>query len=103
MFAIVGLFFLVWRSGKQSNGLICRIGAWMRTHRIAAAICVFLLLALNTAIALGAEVLTVKSMSMPIYGVLMEWRRSAALLPILFWPFVLAWLLQRITRKTIIR
>jgi hypothetical protein len=38
---------------------------------------------------------------MSTFGKLMQWRQYAALMPILFWPFVLAWLLERITRKTI--
>jgi hypothetical protein len=101
VFTLVGLFLLVWRSGQQSNGLIWRIDGWMRTHRIAAAVSVFLLLALGYASSLAGNVIVAKTVPRSIFGVLMVWRSLAALTPILFWPFVLAWLLRRITRKTI--
>ena len=101
IFALVGLFLLVWRSGQQSNGLIWRIGGWMRTHRIAAAISMFLLLAFSFASIYAGHILTAKAVPMSTYGALMHWRQYAQLVPILSWPFVLAWLLQRITRKAI--
>jgi hypothetical protein len=101
IFALVGLFLLVWRSGQQSNGLICRINGWMRTHRIAAAISMFLLLAFSFASIYAGHILTAKAVPMSTYGALLHWRQYAQLVPILSWPFVLAWLLQRITRKAI--
>ena len=103
VFILVGLFLLVWRSGQQSNGLISRIGGWMRTHRVAAAISLFLLLAFSYASPSAGILLTAKAVPRSTFGALMQWRQCAVLLPILFWPFALAWLLERITRKAITR
>jgi hypothetical protein len=103
VFTLVGLFLLVWRSGQQTNGLIWRIGGWMRTHRIAAAVSMFLLLAFSYASPLAGHILTAKAVPMSTYGALMHWRQYAQLVPILSWPFVLAWLLERVMRKTITR
>ena len=103
VFTFVGLFFLVWRLGQQSKDPVWRIGGWMRTHRLAAAISLFLLLAFSYAGPLAGHILTAKAVPRSTFASLLQWRSFAVLLPILFWPFVFAWLLQRITRKAIAR
>ena len=63
----------------------------------------FLLLSFSYASNFAGNILTAKTVPWSTLGALFQWRQYASLFPILFLPFALAWLLERITRKAISR
>jgi len=101
--AFIGLLLLVWRSGRRSNGIVWQIGSWMKTHPIAAAIRVFLFMALSSVIAWGVNVFMHWNMPASPFGKIMLWHLWVPCLSAFFWPFVLAWLLVRTARKPVIQ
>ncbi len=101
--ALIGLVLLAWRSARRNNGVVWQIGGWMKAHPIAAAISVFLFIALNQMGNAGANALMHRTMPISTYTALMLWRLPISLLAAFFWPVVLAWLLVRTARKPAIQ
>ena len=102
-FVLVGLFALVWQSGRQNNERIGRIGCWARSHPISASVIFLLIWGLNLAVQFGITQLMLKVMLkvMPMerFGLLMHWLNYANLFSILALPLLLVWLLTRTTRR----
>jgi hypothetical protein len=101
--ALIGLVLLAWRSARRNNGVVWRMGGWMKAHPIAAAISVFLFVALNYISNGGAIMLMRKTMPSSTFIALLWWQMPIGLLAACFWPIALAWLLVRTARKPVIQ
>lgn len=92
---LAGFLLFLWQSGRSTNGLVWRAGRWLKTRPRTAVAIAFVLPALASCSVAGAQVLTVKLMSIQTYSSLLLWRWPAGIAVGILWPIVLAWLLTR--------
>jgi hypothetical protein len=93
--ASAGMLLLVWRSGRQRNGVVSCVVHWMKCHPVTAAVGMFLIGPIDSALAF----LTIRFLPMPIYNVVVPWRSLAAVLPAIIFPVAFGWLLVRTRPK----
>jgi hypothetical protein len=96
--AIAGMLLLVWRSGRQRNGVVACVVDWMKCHPVAAAVGMFLIGPIDSALAF----LTIRFLPMPIYNVVVPWRALAVAVPTIVYPVAFGWLLVRTRPKAAI-
>jgi hypothetical protein len=93
--ALCALFLILWRLGSRGSGVAWRVAAWMKDHPAAGAAGVALFLVITQFSSMLTASLTARFMPLSTYGAVLQWRAFSALLPVLFWPVVLGWLLKR--------
>jgi hypothetical protein len=93
--ALCALFVILWRAGSRGNGIPPRFAVWMNDHPVAGASGVALFLACTQFGSMLTANLSIRFMPLSTYGAVLQWRALSALLPVLFWPVVLGWLLKR--------
>jgi hypothetical protein len=99
----IGLLHWLWRSGRQSNGTVCHIGGWIKTHPIAAAISAFLIIEFISASVFGISFLMAHSLRVVALSEFYRWNLAKTLLQGFFWPVFLAWLLVRTRRTSVVQ
>ena len=93
--ALCALLAMVWRSGRQGKGVAWSVAAWFKAHPVAGATGVALFFALSAVSSTLTGLLAGRLMPGSAYATALQWRWFSVVLPVLFWPVVLGWLLKR--------
>jgi hypothetical protein len=86
---------LLWRSGRNENGLVWRAARFVKARPKTTVLMVMLLPLVAQALSAGVHMLSAKVMSPSVYRDVMVWNLTSALLPTLFLPLAFSWLLFR--------
>ena len=93
--ASLAVLVALWRSGQRGSGPAWRFAAWMKAHPVAGAVGVGVFFAFNTVSSWVMSSLAFNTMPMSTYALTLQWRFFSVVMPVVFWPAVLAWLLKR--------
>jgi hypothetical protein len=94
-----GMLLLVWRSGRQRNGVVSCVVDWMKCHPVTAAVGMFLIVPINSAMTF----LMFRFLPLPIFTSAATWRSLDAILrTMIIFPVALGWLLVRTRPKAAI-
>lgn len=81
--SFIGVFLLVWRSGKRDTGVVWKVARWARKHPVGAALAVVLSVLLS-----GAHVLLYRTLPASTIGEIGWWRTVGGIPLAFFWPGV---------------
>lgn len=87
--------FWFWQSGRHREGLVWRTGRRLKVTPGRTALIAFLAAFCFSAISVGANALSVRSIPLQTYSSLVMWQWPSALILLLIMPLTLAWLLAR--------
>lgn len=93
------LLLLLWRWGNRPNAAPARVGRWMRSNPVAAAISAVVLLAVLQGMGFGVTILTLRNLPPEQYVLATQWRFSFGIPALLITPVLLGWLLHRTRRQ----
>lgn len=96
--SFIGVFLLVWRSGKRDTGVVWKVTRWARNHPVGASLAVFLSVLLP-----AANVFLYRTLPASTIGEVAWWRAVGGIPLAFFWPGVLAWLLVYTARKPLLQ
>ena len=91
----------LWRSGRRGRGVAWRLAGWVKTHPVGSAIGVALFFGFNAVSRTLIAILANTVMPVDSWESVLRWRWFTLVLPVLFWPAVLAWILRRRARTPI--
>jgi hypothetical protein len=94
-------FAALWRSGQRGRGVAWQVAAWIKAHPVGSAIGVALFFGFNALSRTLIAILANTVMPVDSWESILRWRGFTLVLPVLFWPAVLGWLLRRRARTFI--
>ena len=95
LLALCALVLMLWRSGRRGTGVAWRAAAWVKSHPVAGATGVALFFAFHSVSSMLTNSLAARVTPIATYAMALQWRWFSVVLPVLFWPIVLGWLLKR--------
>lgn len=98
--ALLVLFF--WQSGRHREGLVWRLGPWLKAAPKTTALIAFLGTFVASAIASGAQALSAKVIPLQTYSSFVLWSWPSRVVLVLAMPFILGWLLTRTKRTEVL-